>query len=141
MKDKYFLDTNIFIYSFDSDSPKKQVKAQQLINDSLNHRKGAISSQVVQEFLNVATTKFAKPLSIADADLYLTSVLLPLCVFYPDRDFFHKALQIKNRFKFSFYDSLILTSALETNCTVLYSEDFQDSQKIMTLTIKNPFRT
>ncbi|MBI5448151.1 MAG: PIN domain-containing protein [Gammaproteobacteria bacterium] len=139
MKGNYFLDTNIFIYSFDAKFPKKQSKAQQLINDGLNSEKGMVSSQVIQEFLNVATKKFIKPLSMVDAELYLSSVLLPLCKFYPDCEFFHKTLRIKSRFKFSFYDSLILTAAIESNCSLLYSEDFQDSQKIMNLTIKNPF--
>jgi len=48
-------------------------------------------------------------------------------------------LDIKGRYRFSFYDSLIIAAALEANCQTLYSEDMQHGQIIETLTIQNPF--
>jgi len=54
MPDKFFLDTNIIIYSFDSNDPLKQLISQQLIKNALSHKIGIISYQVIQEFLNVA---------------------------------------------------------------------------------------
>lgn len=51
-----------------------------------------------------------------------------------------RACQIADRYRFSFYDSLIISAALESNCTVLYSEDLHDGQVIEgTLTVKSPF--
>ena len=58
MKDRFFLDTNIIVYSFDSNAVEKQKKARELIAESLSSGNGIISVQVVQEFLNVATKKF-----------------------------------------------------------------------------------
>ena len=63
----YFLDTNIFVYSFDSTAPGKQNIATDLIQDALKSQRGVISSQVVQEFLNVALWKFARPMNASDA--------------------------------------------------------------------------
>ena len=63
MKDKFFLDTNIIVYSFDSgDSAKRKVSGE-LIKRA-HQGKGCISFQVIQEFLNVATRKFEKPMKI-----------------------------------------------------------------------------
>ncbi len=52
-----------------------------------------------------------------------------------------QACQIAERYRFSFYDSLIIAAALESNCTIVYSEDLQDGQHIEgRLIIKNPFK-
>ena len=74
MRDRFFLDTNIFVYTFDSREPKKKARAQDLVSDALTRGRGVISHQVVQEFLNVATQKFANPLSESDALVYLDRV-------------------------------------------------------------------
>ena len=51
-----------------------------------------------------------------------------------------KACEIAERYRFSFYDSMIITAALESNCEILYSEDMQHNQTIDdTLKIINPF--
>jgi predicted nucleic acid-binding protein len=139
MNDKYFLDTNIFIYSFDQSDSGKRDKALHLISDALYQSKGIISYQVVQEFLNVALNKFLKPLKIHDCEKFLTVVLEPLCQVYSSIDLYHKALEISERWQFSFYDSLIVSAALKSECSILYTEDLQHSQKIFDLDIINPF--
>ena len=58
MRDKYFLDTSIFVYSFDKNFKEKQKIAQKLISNAVKSGKGVISYQIIQEFLNVATGKF-----------------------------------------------------------------------------------
>ncbi len=141
MNDKYFLDTNIFIYSFDHSDSTKRDKAQHLISDALSQSKGIISYQVVQEFLNVALKKFIKPLNIRDCEKYLTVVLEPLCQVYSSIDLYHKALEISERWQFSFYDSLIISAALQSQCPILYTEDLRHGQKIFDLEIINPFIT
>ena len=139
MPDKYFLDTNIFVYSFDEASPGKQARAQELIEDSIKANIGLISFQVVQEFFNVALSKFVVPLSLPDAEVYLAMVLRPLCRVNSSVSLYDTALKLKGRFKFSFYDSLIVAAALQANCSILYSEDFQDGLRVENLRIKNPF--
>jgi len=139
MNDKYFLDTNIFIYSFDQSDSAKRDKALHLISDALSQSKGIISYQVVQEFLNAALNKFIKTLKIRDCEKYLTVVLEPLCQVYSSIDLYHKALEISERWQFSFYDSLIISAALQSQCPILYTEDLQHGQKIFDLEIINPF--
>ena len=134
MNDKYFLDTNIIVYSFESKEPEKQSIARTLIQDALSGV-GCISYQVIQEFFNVATRKFETPLSFQDCNLYLRDALAPLCEIFPSIEFYSQALRIKEQCQFSLYDSLIVTAALQADCRTLYSEDMQHGQIINQLTI------
>jgi len=140
MKGKYFIDTNIFIYTFDPSSPQKQALARKLVAKALEDSQGVISFQVIQEFLNVATRKFKIPLESRDCTLYLRSVLAPLCEVYPSIEFYREALDIQERWRFSFYDSMIVAAAIEAGCDILFSEDLQHGMAIRNLTIENPFR-
>ena len=138
-KQRFFLDTNIFIYSFDNKSKKKRDKARELIFTALESNSGFISTQVIQEFLNVATRKFAKPMKIFDAEQYSKNVLSPLCDVYPDSQLYYESLIIHEGMKISFYDSLIISAAIRGKADVLYSEDLQAGRKYQGLTIENPF--
>jgi len=139
MNDKFFLDTNILIYTFDSREPAKQQRANELVIRALKTRQGIISFQVVQEFLNAARRKFASVLSSLDVQTYLVQVLTPLCQVFSSIDLYVRALEIAERWQYSFYDSLIIATALQANCQILYSEDLQHGQVIQGLTIINPF--
>ena len=139
MSGRYFLDTNIFLYSLDRKSPAKARKAQALIRDALTTRNGVVSYQVVQEFLNAALRRFDDVMRPDEAQQYLSSVLRPLLAVHSSPALFAEALQITQRLKFSWYDSLIVAAALEAECEVLYSEDLQHGQKISGLTVRNPF--
>ena len=139
MSDKYFIDTNVLIYSFDAQSPAKRETARKLLTEALEKGTGVISYQVIQEFLNAATRKFAVPLKLKDAEKYLEIVLEPLCEVFSSLELYHQALKIADEWRFSFYDSLIVAAALEAGCQVLYSEDLQDNQTIRGLTVRNPF--
>ena len=81
MSAKFFLDTNIVVYTFDAESPQKNRCAQELVEQALRTQEGVVSTQVVQEFLNVATTKFTVPLTLSDAQQYIQV----LQDFYPCR--------------------------------------------------------
>jgi len=139
MSDKYFLDTNIFIYSFDQKEKSKRQKANSLIKNALHEGKGHISIQVIQEFFNVATRKFEVPISLLKSKEYLEKVFMLLEVVYPDEGLIKTGLDIATTTGYSFYDSLIISAALKGGCSVLYSEDLQDGQRVMGVTIKNPF--
>ena len=139
MNDRFFLDTNVIVYSFDNHSKAKRDKARDLIAEALSSGNGIISFQVVQEFLNIATSKFKKPLTIKDTREYMEEILLPLCTIFPGNDFYLNSLEIEERTGYSFYDSMIVQAALEGECRILYSEDMQDGFKLFDLTIQNPF--
>jgi len=140
MSDKYFIDTNILIYSFDETALEKQKVAQQIIQNALTNGSGVISSQVIQEFFNVAIRKFSSPMSLEDCSNYLHSVLIPLCQVFTSAKLYENTLNIMKTYNYTLYDSLIITAALEANCTILYSEDLQHNQKIGKLKIINPFK-
>lgn len=140
MNGKYFIDTNILIYSFDPDNPSKRKIALDLISKALERGTGVISYQIIQEFLNVATRKFAVPLTCKDSQRYLNVVLEPLCEVFSSTELFHQALEISDQWRFPFYDALVVAAALQADCSLLYSEDMQDNQTIKGLTIKNPFQ-
>ena len=139
MSDKYFIDTNIFIYSFNTEVQKKCIVSRKLISDVHENSTGVISYQVIQEFLNAATRKFENPMSYKDSQRFLTIVLEPLCEVFSSLELYHRALEIMDQWWYSFYDSLIIASAVQADCALLYTEDMQHGQKIMNLTINNPF--
>ncbi len=139
MSAKYFLDTNIFVYSFDQSQPEKRELALDLIAAALQSGDGLISTQVIQEFLNVATRKFATPMKTEDCRAYLTKVLHPLCQVYPDLALYEASLELQQETGYSFYDALILAGALRGGCAMLYSEDLQSGQQVRGLQIANPF--
>ncbi len=139
MSDKYFLDTNIFVNCFDKRQPKKKERSRGLISAALQTGSGVISTQVIQEFLNVATRQFTVALKAEDCKLYLQEVLHPLCQVFPDLDLYQEAIDLVEETGYSFYDSLILAGALRGGCAVLYSEDFKSGQKVRDLRLLNPF--
>jgi predicted nucleic acid-binding protein len=140
MSGRYFLDTNILVYTFDPSQPEKQDRARRLVEEALRSTEGVISSQVVQEFLNVATRRFETPLTPADCRVYLDTVLAPLCDVFPTIELYKDALSVHEGWRFSLYDSLIVAAALATGCERLYTEDLQDGQRVRDLVIENPFR-
>lgn len=57
----------------------------------------------------------------------------------PSSTLYERALELQGRYRFSFYDSLVVAAALESGCQKLYSEDLQHGQRVGNLTIENPF--
>jgi len=139
MNDRFFLDTNIFVYAFDQSSPKKAELARVLISKALQTGKGVISYQVVQEFFNVAYRRFPEPMRLDQSEQFLSAVLRPLWVIHSSPTLCLKALQILDRFRLQWYDALIVAAALQAKCRILYSEDFQGGQKIEDVEVRNPF--
>jgi predicted nucleic acid-binding protein len=139
MKDRVFLDTNIFVYTFDLTAKAKSQRAGQLIRDSIATRKGVISYQVVQEFFNIALRRFSQPMSAAEAEQYFATVFRPLLVVHSSPALFLQALRLSSSHRLAWYDSLIVASAIEARCDVLCSEDFQDGRELEGLQIVNPF--
>ncbi|HWZ43236.1 MAG TPA: PIN domain-containing protein [Candidatus Saccharimonadales bacterium] len=139
MSGRFFLDTNIFVYSFDESEPAKLKRSMRLIQQAVASRNGVISYQVAQEFFNVALRRFARPLTEADAEQYLSTVFRPLMAVQSSPALLAEALRIKGRYRLSWYDSLIVAAAIEGQCEVLYSEDLQHGQRFGHLKIENPF--
>ncbi len=139
MSGRFFLDTNLFVYTFDAKAPAKAKKAAQLIRRAADTGEGIISYQVVQEFFSVAFRRFPQPMSVAEAEQYLVTVLRPLLAVHSSPTIYFEGLRIAEKHRISWYDSLIVAAALEGRCDRLYSEDFQHGRKIEDLRIENPF--
>lgn len=140
MSGESFLDSNIFIYTFDDVALEKQRVAQELVRTALQDGSGVISYQVTQEVLNVLTRKLPQSMDVGDAARYLATTLEPLWRVQPSAELFGAGLALQARYRFGFYDSLIVAAALSAGCARLYSEDLQHGQRIEGLTIEDPFR-
>jgi predicted nucleic acid-binding protein len=139
MHGRYFIDTTIFIYTFDKTDKHRQKKANEIVAHALDNLTGVTSCQVIQEFFNAATTLFKIPLSLADCHKYLTIVLEPLCEVHSNVGLYHQALELMERWQFSFQDALIVSAALKAECKILYTENLPHLTKIQNLTVINPF--
>jgi predicted nucleic acid-binding protein len=126
---RFFLDTNIFVYSFDQTAPAKARIASQIIRKALTAQKGVISFQVVQEFLNVALRRFANPMNTWEAEQYFTVTLRPLLAVHSSPALYLEALHLQSRHKLSWYDSLIVAAA----------QHLRHGQKFGNLRVENPF--
>jgi predicted nucleic acid-binding protein len=94
---------------------------------------------VVQEFFNVAFRRFAQPMSTAEAEQYLITVFRPLLAVQSSSVLYVEALRIAREYKLAWYECLIVGAALQSECTIVYSEDLQHGQQIEDLRIENPF--
>lgn len=139
MSDRFFLDTNIFVYSFDQSAALKAGKATQLIRKALTTQKGIISYQVVQEFFNVALKRFSQPMRLADAEQYLGTVFRPLLGVHSSQALYVEALHLQTQSGLSWYDSLIVSAAIQSQCEFLFTEDLQHGQRFGSLRVANPF--
>ncbi|MGC1372182.1 MAG: PIN domain-containing protein [Candidatus Sulfotelmatobacter sp.] len=134
MNGKVFFDTNILVYAIVENDPRK-TRARELLAVG-----GTISVQVLSEFVSVVRRKVKMPWDDVRAALKWILLLCPEAVTVTVKTH-EKAVGIAERYGYRMYDSLIVASALEAKCTILYSEDMQDGQVVeRQLTIRNPFR-
>ena len=134
MKAEIFLDSNVLLYALARDDPRADVAGRLLLEG------GTISVQVLNEVANVARRKLKVSWTEVSEALAALRVLcaapatLTLAMH-------NAALALADRYQFSFYDALIVASALEAGCTTLLSEDLHDGLVVADrLTVQNPFR-
>lgn len=135
MNDKVFIDSNILIYCYSDLVPDKQNKARLLID---GFEDVYISTQVLNEFTSAFNKKFkANWFDIINS---LDEISVNFSILTNTPYTIKIACNIAQKYKFSFYDSLIISAALDGNCTTLYSEDMHHNQLIENkLKIVNPF--
>ena len=139
MSDRFFLDTNIFVYSATGDDPAKARTATGLIRSAISTHKGAVSYQVVQEFFNLALKRFQLRMSHVDREKYLARVFGPLLKVHSSLSLYEEALRLHSSHKIQWFDALIVCAGREAGCSILYSEDLQNGQKFGELQVINPF--
>jgi len=135
---KIFIDTDVLVYTIDKKDPEKYRISREVLKEVVTKQVPVISTQVLQELYNPTTTKLKidkivaknvvhsyRNMEIVTADLFLIE----------------QAIDISLLFQLSFWDSLIVAAAEQSNCSYLLSEDLNDGQKVRGIQVLNPFRT
>ena len=129
-----FLDSNITVYLLENDRIRRDLVASFILNDRF-----VISTQVISENVNVCLRKLH--LSQEDAFAHGRFLTDTFRMTYISDSTIGLAFEVAQRYGFGYYDSLILATALENGCGILYSEDMQHGQVIMDrVKVLNPFK-
>ena len=131
-----FLDSNIFVYSADATDKAKQSRAYSIIKNAVDNPSFVISSQVLNEFSNVALSKLKKSVFEVARFIRLFRRIRVVPVF-PDLTL--EALLIKDQYGLQFYDSLLIASAVANGCSEFWSEDMGDGAVYSGVKVINPF--
>ena len=134
MNDKCFIDTNIFLYAFSTKDIHKQTIAKDIVLQPYY-----ISTQVINE----SCSNFIKKLTFDEKMVtsFIGSAYNRYQIINFSESLFLTGSDIRLKYKYSYYDSLIIAAALESKCTILYSEDMHHNQIIENkLKITNPFK-
>ena len=135
MKDKAFFDTNILIYLYSSDDTDKR----DIVIKYLKNTNAVISTQVINELCNVLLKKVG--LSTHDVELILGNIATFITIIDVNMNHISQGLSLKESYGYSYYDSLILSTAMLEKCKYVFTEDMHDGQIINDkVTIKNIFQ-
>jgi predicted nucleic acid-binding protein len=137
MTDKIFVDTNILIYAYDTEAGDKHTVCKEKVRELWDNGHGVISTQVMQEFYVNVTKKIPEPLSLDHARRIIRNYgawqvesISPRLVGF--------ASEIQERNQLSFWDALIVATAIQGNVTILLSEDLNSGQLIEGIEVVNP---
>jgi predicted nucleic acid-binding protein len=132
-----FVDSNVLIYAYNIDASVKQEIAKGLLRELWNNRTGVLSLQVLQEFYVNVTRKIPSPLSKGSARAAVSTYTV-WCMETTPADI-SAAFRIEDESQISFWDALIVASALRGGADCILSEDFSAGQRIAGVLIENPF--
>jgi predicted nucleic acid-binding protein len=136
MSDKVFLDTNLWVYLYSKDPVEKHLQINEIFLAEIQSL--VISSQVLGELYNVLVKK--KLRTQEQSQEILSQLIDGFDIVEIDDQKVLEATRINFRYGYSYWDSLIIATALQRNCSILYSEDMQHNQVIEgKLRIMNPF--
>ncbi len=139
VEDKIFIDTNIIIYAYDVTAGDKHKVAREILIELWESGLGILSTQVLQEFFVNVVQKISKPISKGLAK-DIVKDFLKWDVIVNDGDSILEAIEVCSKYRYSFWDSLIIEAAISGGAATLLSEDLSDGQIINGVTIRNPFQ-
>ncbi|MBI5084907.1 MAG: PIN domain-containing protein [Acidobacteria bacterium] len=131
-----FVDTNVLLYAQEIGAGRKHDKAQELLIRLFAGRTGALSTQVLTEFYAAATKKLLMTSLEAEG---VIEDLGHWRIHRPEVADLIRAAHLQRRYRISWWDALIVNSASQLECRILWSEDFNDGQRYGSLTVRNPF--
>ena len=132
-----FVDTNVLVYANDRTGGEKPTRASALIARLLESGTGVLSLQVLSEFYAAATRKLgmsSEEAEAAIADFGIWPIHRPTHVSILN------ACRLCRRHKISWWDALLIQSAIEMESIILWSEDLNHGQRYGSVTVRNPFR-
>ena len=136
MSARSFFDSNVLVYADDKAAPAKQRRALELVAEHRRAGTGVVSLQVLQEYFVTVTRKLGVDAHIVRRKVEL---LAEFDVAAPDVADILAAIDLHRLHGFSFWDALVLRAAKQSGCSVLLSEDFQQSREIDGVRVVNPF--
>ena len=135
---RHFVDTNVFVYAYDHKADEKHQRAQDILRDLWANRNGCVCIQILQEFYVTVTRKIPNPLT-SDATAQIISDLATWTVHSPTSTDVLNAIEIQQRHQLSFWDAMVINSAIQLGCDILWSEDLNDGQFYDGVRVSNPF--
>jgi len=136
---RHFVDTNVLIYAYDVSAGIKHQRAKELLSSLWEDENGCLSVQVLQEFYVVATKKMTRPLSPQMASQIITDLSV-WRIHAPQVHDVINAIDLQQRYQLSFWDAMIVNSALTLDCAILWSEDLNHLQTYQQVRVQNPFK-
>lgn len=133
-----FVDTNVVLYSCDSDAGPRFEQSVKLLARLATERTGVVSVQVLAEFYVNATRKFRMKSQEAET---IIGDFAGWQLHRPDHASIIGSIHLQRRYQLAWYDAMILNSAIEMGCGVLWTEDFTDGQRFGDLVVRNPYKT
>jgi predicted nucleic acid-binding protein len=137
MTARSFFDTNVLIYADDKAAPAKQRRALDLVAEHRRAGTGVVSLQVLHEYFVTITRKLRVDQRIARRKVEL---LAEFDIAATDITDILAAIDLHFVHGFSFWDALVMRSAKQAGCSVLLTEDMQETREIDGVRIVNPFR-
>lgn len=137
-KSLQFVDTNVLIYAHDISAGAKYARARELLGQLWDSAEGCLSIQVLQEFYVNVTRKVARPLT-PEAAAQIIADLSVWQVHRPGVDDVLDAIGLQGRYQLSFWDAMVISSAIQLGCQTVWSEDLNPGQAYDQVTVLNPF--
>lgn len=138
MTEKIFVDTNVLVYVYDTGHATKREAATAWLACLWREQTGRTSVQVLNELNVTLTRKLARPMNADEAWDVVRSLMAwdPLPI---DRNLLLRAREVAQRYRISWWDSLIVAAAQLQDCNVLLTEDLQSGMMFGGVTVQNPF--
>ncbi len=135
-----FVDTNVLVYAHNRRDDRRHPIARDLLTRLTEDGTGAVSIQVLQEWVNVVTRRVPVPLTLDEAVRVIRDFdTAGWRIISPQVGDVIEALTMMPRWQLSRWDALIVTAAQVAGATVLWTEDLNHGQKFGPVTIQNPF--
>jgi len=138
MSVRSFFDTNVLVYTDDKAAPAKQRRALELVAEHRRAAAGVVSVQVLQEYFVTVTRKLQVDAVLARRKIEL---MAEFDVASPELSDILAAIDLHRLHTINFWDALIVRSAKQAGCSVLFTEDMQPGREIDGVKIVNPFRS